>query len=253
MDNFENIENEVKFDDLNTIDIREILWKIWQNKVIIVLVSVICALAMYVYANAVHRPVYSTSTDIYVLDNSSEGINYSNLQTASQLTSDYVELIKNISVMDRAASALDIEGVTGAYLRGKISVASKSNTRVISIAAYDSDPYLAYMYANAVREAAKISLNSILGNDAVHLVNEAAVPTYAAGSGASRTAMLAFFVAFILCIIVIISATLINDKIKTPADVEKYLGVTVLGTVPLIDSKKKKKKKKAKKIVGGDK
>lgn len=253
MDNFENVENEMRFDDINTIDIREILWKIWQNKIIIVLVSAICALAMYLYSNAVHSPVYSTSTDIYVLDSSSEGINYSNLQTASQLTNDYVELIKNISVMDRAANELNIEGVTGAYLKGKISVVAKSNTRVISIHATDSDPYRAYMYANAVREAAKVSLNSILGNDAVQLVNEASVPTFAAGSGASRMAMLAFFVAFVVCIAVIISATLINDKIKTPADVEKYLGVTVLGTVPLVDSKKKKKKKRTKKADGGDK
>ena len=37
-----------------------------------------------------------------------------------------------------------------------------------------------------------------------------------------------------------------NDTVKTQEDVEKYLGLSVLGTIPLTETDRKKKKKKQK-------
>ena len=45
---------------------------------------------------------------------------------------------------------------------------------------------------------------------------------------------------------VILISYMINDTIKTQEDVERYLGLSILGTIPLTETGKKTRKKKQK-------
>lgn len=49
-----------------------------------------------------------------------------------------------------------------------------------------------------------------------------------------------------LSVAIILIAYISNDTVKTQEDVEKYLGLSVLGTIPLTETDRKKKKKKQK-------
>ena len=48
----------------------------------------------------------------------------------------------------------------------------------------------------------------------------------------------------LLAAAVVLIVYLTNDTVKTPEDVEKYLGLSVLGTIPNSSKKGKKSKKK---------
>ena len=50
----------------------------------------------------------------------------------------------------------------------------------------------------------------------------------------------------LLSVAIILIAYISNDTVKTQEDVEKYLGLSVLGTIPLTETDRKKKKKKQK-------
>ena len=54
----------------------------------------------------------------------------------------------------------------------------------------------------------------------------------------------------LLSVAIILIAYISNDTVKTQEDVEKYLGLSVLGTIPLTETDRKKKKKKLKKARG---
>ena len=54
-------------------------------------------------------------------------------------------------------------------------------------------------------------------------------------------------IAFYIATILITILFLVNDSIKTAEDIEKYLNLTTLGTIPIFDSKIVKKRKKQKK------
>lgn len=59
--------------------------------------------------------------------------------------------------------------------------------------------------------------------------------------------LIGFMLGFVIAIAVIIIRFMLDDTIKAQEDVEKYLGLSVLGLIPELettDSKKKKKKKK---------
>lgn len=239
-----------KYKDITNNDLYEMMFKIWKNKFSIFVICMIMATLTFIYTNFTYTPVFSSSTEIYILDNRTESIDYTSMQIASQLTNDYVELIRSISVMEQAVESLDLKDATPSYLQSKITVSAKKDTRVISITAKASDPYKAYEYAKAVRIAASEKLNSVLSTDSVRLVSEASVPTYAAGSGAKKMGLLIFILTFVVCSGVIILTTLLDDKFKSAEEVEKYTGLTVLGVIPMEEVKNKKDKKKKRKRGG---
>ncbi len=224
----ENIDYEIV-----GADIREMLWTVWKNKLLIFLICAIVAVAAYISCYLLKTPMFTATTEIYILDDKNGEISYNDMQLASQLTNDYTQMIKNNGVMERAVENLQIEGLTAAMIAGKIGTYSKADTRIIVITATDADPYRAYIYANAVRDAAKEVVRDIVNFDSIRLVSKANVPVHASGNGAGKTAILMFGVAFIACVAVIVIKQMLNDTLKTPMDVESYLSISVLGSVPL--------------------
>ena len=69
-----------------------------------------------------------------------------------------------------------------------------------------------------------------------------------------RNTVLGAMLGFILIVMIICISTVMNDTIMTPEDMEKKIGLNVLGSIPLEDnelnsvkkSKKRRKKKKTK-------
>ena len=58
--------------------------------------------------------------------------------------------------------------------------------------------------------------------------------------------MIGGLLGILLAAAVVIIVYLTNDTVKTPEDVEKYLGLSVLGTIPYSSKMGKKSKKKKK-------
>ena len=62
----------------------------------------------------------------------------------------------------------------------------------------------------------------------------------------TKNGIIGGFLGVLLSVVIILIAYISNDTVKTQEDVEKYLGLSVLGTIPLTETDRKKKKKKQK-------
>ena len=225
------------------INFRSVAIAIFQEKWLILLISLAVALSAFIYSKATKDPVYTTGTNIYILNNSGDNSSTpSDFQTASLLTDDYEELIKDVAVTEAVVDRLDLN-LTPAQLSSKISVSSKEDTRIIRISITDKDPYLAAQIANTVREIASVKIVDIMKIDAVNLVSEASVPTSQSGTGAMRTAILAFMATFALCILAVAALDIFNDTIKSPDEIVTRLGINSLGAIPYNAENKKGKSK----------
>lgn len=213
------------------INIKNVFISVLQEKWLILLVSIAVALSAFIYSKAKSTPVYSAYTTIYVLRNTNSSVQYADIQTAAQLIKDYEELIKSFEVAEQVVDRLNLK-MSPSALKNKISVSSKEDTRIITIAAVDTDPYRAAEIANAVREVASVSIVEIMRLDAVNLVSEARIPTDKTDSGATRNTMLAFVFAIAMSIGVITVLEVVNDTIKTPEDIVSRLDIITLGAIP---------------------
>ena len=129
---------------------------------------------------------------------------------------------------------------------GQISVSAASDTRVIAISVTDKDPYEARDIANAVRNAAAAHIQSVMNTEAVTVVDEANIPTKKSSPSTIKNVAIAGGVSLFLALAVCVVLYLMNDKVTTAEDVERYLGLSVLASMPLEEEEVRRKKARKK-------
>ena len=222
----ENHMNEKSGFDINVVALFDsIIRKIW----LIILCGVVAASGAYVYVRFFVTPLYSSTATLYV-GNSSYGIKDTTEASLSQsLANDFEEIIKRRAVLDDVADALNMS--VGA-IRGSISVKNISNTRILDITVSTPNPALSKNIADTICDVASEQFVSIVKVDYVSIVDTGSLSSTPSNINIMRSMILAAFAGALICILVIMVVTLRNDKIKTPDDVEFYLGLSVLGTTP---------------------
>lgn len=231
------------------IDLLEILGLLLSRWQLIILVGITTAMIGFAISFFMIEPTYKSTTKIYILNkNESQNVTYSDMQLGAQLTKDYSELINSRYVLEEVIQKLrlnyDYQG-----LKGKVSVTTPSDTRIVAITVTDTDPVNAMNIANAIRESASSHIGNVMDIDAVNVVESANMPTKRSGPSYTKWLMGGGAIGVILVCAIVLIGYLLDDTIKTSEDVEKYLGLSTLGTIPVIetdDSSKSKKKKKKK-------
>lgn len=232
------------------IDLSELFGVLWSHALQIVLTGAVVALAAYLAIFFLIPKQYVSYTKLYVLAKSGDANNVttSELQAGTLLTSDYVELVKSRKVTETVITQLGLKDPKGNYisstsLANKISASVKDGTRVLTISVKDRDPYRAHDIAEAVRVAAAEHIREVMDFEAVNVVDEANVPLIAASPARTRLSILAGIAAAFLSIVILLILHFSDDSIKSEEDIERYLGVSTLGMIPMTGTEKKDKKK----------
>ena len=75
------------------------------------------------------------------------------------------------------------------------------------------------------------------------MVDEANIPDEPVSPNIMKNGLIGAVAGAFIAIVIIIIVYLTNDTIQTSEDVERYLGVSTLGVIPIRDGQKKSKKK----------
>jgi capsular polysaccharide biosynthesis protein len=182
---------------------------------------------------------------MYVLSkqDKNDSVTYSDLQTGSQLTKDYTELIKSRPVLEQVISILNLDMEVDT-LKDRISVETPTDTRIISISVEDEDPEMAKQIADTVREAASIQITEIMDLDAVNQIEEGSLPTEPSSPNLKRNTIVGGVAGIVLVVAILVLIYMLDDTIKTAEDVENYLDLNVLASLPLEEGTKNKKRTK---------
>ena len=239
------------------IDLRDLFIGLMQNIWSIMLSACIGALIAFLLCTMVISKKYVSTTKIYAINKQNEAtLTYSDLQTGSQLSKDYAALVTSRTVTSKVIAQLDLQNtypdmanITPDKLAKMISVDVQTDTRIISISVTDTMPTRAQDIANAVRVAASEHIYNVMDIEAVNIVDYANLPEGAKSPNTKKSIVLGFMFGFILAAGIVILIRIMDDTIKTSDDVERYLGLSVLGSIPYddnVDTAKKKKKKSKK-------
>ncbi|ABX41591.1 polysaccharide biosynthesis tyrosine autokinase [Lachnoclostridium phytofermentans] len=227
-----------------------LLHKIW----IIVLSSIVCAVAAGLISKFVMTPVYTSDTKLYIINRQNKDtITSSDLQTGSQLTQDFKVMVLSRPVTEQVISKLNLN-MTHDELVSNINVKVPENTRILEITVQNQDPLLAKQLADSIAEVASERMVSVLEMEKVNIVEEGNIPTIPTSPHIMKNTILSGIIGALISAFVIIFIHIIDDSIKNAEQIEKYLGLTVLGTIPLElkNSNKRGKNKKAYKRKKGD-
>ena len=254
-------------DDVIEIDLVELLGVILHNLWIIIVSGVIVAAVALLVSYFIITPKYESVTKIYVISKTNaDTMTYSDLQAGSTLTKDYKELVKSRPVLEEVLAETGID-VELKELEEQITVEVPQDTRIVSITVEDKDPYEARIIADSVRIAASKHIREVMDTEAVNVVEEASLPIEKSSPSILKNTAIGYAVGLFLAIAIVIINYIMDDTIKTPDDVEKFLGVSVLGSIPYSENdlsdkaemeryekkkKQRKKKQKEEKVFGKD-
>lgn len=242
------------------IDLREVFMHLLGNIILILLSTMIGMLLMFYISNVLLDKKFQSSTKIYVLNQQdSQAVTYTDLQTGTQLTKDYAVLVKSRTVTTQVIADLDLrnqyedmEEITPDELAEMITVTTQQDTRIITITVKDNNPTRAQDIANAVRLAASKHIYQVMDIEAVNVVDYANLPERPVSPNPLLNAIIGALLGFFISVAILVVSFLMDDTIKTPDDVEAYLGLSVLASIPFDETmdgavKGKKKKRKNKK------
>lgn len=116
---------------------------------------------------------------------------------------------------------------------GMVSVQIKSDTRVVAIVVKNRDPELARQLANEVREVSAKQIVDVMGVQAVNVVDEANLPQNPSGPNVTKNMLMGAAWGILIAVALILFLHLSDDTIKSTDDVERYLGLTVLASIPI--------------------
>ena len=222
------------------IDVLELFHVLLNKFWIILLAGIIAGLAFIGGTILFITPQYESTTKMYVLSKQDNNtLTQQDMQTSLSLTKDYAELIKSRTVTEGVIAQLNLD-LTHEELLKKMAVDSATDTRILSITVTDADPYEACKIANAIRDVAANHIKNVMDIDAVNVPDQQSSPSI------SKNGIIGVLLGVLLSVAIILIAYISNDTVKTQEDVEKYLGLSVLGTIPLTETDRKKKKKKQK-------
>lgn len=233
------LENEEMEIDLVEL-VMVLLHKWW-----LILIVALAGFAISVgYTKFAVTPMYESTAMLYVLPNTTSVTSVADLQIGSAITGDFEVIATSKPVIDKAIQSIQKdEGkkFTRSKIQGMISVENKEDTRILVLKAKSADPKDACMVANAMLEATAERMAEITKKDPPTTVEMAEVSKSPVSPSLTKNAILGFLLGAVLVCGILVVRFLLNDNIKTEEDVEKYLGVTTLVSIPYIKSKADRK------------
>jgi capsular polysaccharide biosynthesis protein len=193
---------------------------------------------------------------MYIINRqSNETLTYSDLQTGTQLTKDYQELVTSRPVLEEVRSELSLD-MDNKELKKKISVDVPTDTRIVTITVEDSSPEMARAIADAIRNSASEHISAVMNTEAVNVVEEANLPEEQSSPKILKDTVIGGAFGAFIAVVFIILIYIMDDTIKNPDDIEHYLKVSVLGSIPYVEERsgdnEKKKSKRRKKHRSGE-
>ena len=214
------------------IDFGELFRALWNKIWVILAVTVLCAAIAGNVTYFLIDPTYTATSRIYLLPRETEALSQTELMVGTQMTNDASKLAKSKSVVEPVIQKLKLDA-TYEVLAESISVENPTDTRLIDISVRDPDPQTAADISNALANSLCDQVATIMRTDKPTIAEKATAPDLPSAPSMSKNVVLAALIGLLLSVALVILNFVRDDTIKTQEDVEKYLHLNTLASIPL--------------------
>ena len=227
-----------RYEENDEIDLLELFYELKKKLWLIILAAIIGGGAFGLYSKMILVPKYTSTAMMYVLSKETTLTSLADLQIGSQLTQDYKVMITSRPVLQQVVDELGLEYGYKA-LREKLTIDNPKDTRILTLSVEDPDPILAADIVNTVAECSSEYIGEIMEMIPPKIVEEGEATVAPTSPNVKKNAVMgAAGGIFLVCAFVAVRV-IVNDTVKTEEDVEKYLKLSVLASVPEKDKGKR--------------
>lgn len=221
-----------------TISLKEIISILRKRARIIALITLIAAAVSSIVSFFILTPIYQASTQILVNQAQSDQpyVDVNQVRSNIELINTYNVIIKSPTILEKVIEELSLDR-SYEKLNQQVNVSSAQNSQVIEITVQDPDPRKAADIANTIATVFQNEIVEIMNVDNVSILSVAEVADKPSPVKPNPTLniAIAIVIGFMLGVGLAFLLEYLDNTIKTEYDIEKYLGLPVLGTIPTIE------------------
>ena len=221
------------------------LWAIFVQRVILIaLVGIIVTLTSYTIARSSYKPQYASVATLYILrsneyQNSTSGEISNELALALKVVNDCTYILKSRTVVNHVIDELDLN-MSYSQLYRNISTFNPTNTRILEVMVLADDPDTAKQIVDLLCQYGQVQMEKATGFNQVN-VYEYGTSSNSPSNSIKLTIHLVIGAgAAAVTYIIFVLAFLLDDRIRTEEEIERYLGLSILGEIADLDGSQKK-------------
>lgn len=217
------------------MELKEYFNIIKKRLLLIVVFTLLSSFTAAVVSYFVVKPVYKADISVMIRKNNNQAqTNYNDLMMYTKMVKSYGEFAKTRTVAEDVVSKLNLD-MSVDTLKSMVSVAPKGDTEFITITVKSKDAEQAMNISNQLAKSLKELSITVMGEDNVKLLDMAELPSKPDSPKPLLNIAIAFFMGLMVSIGVVFLMEYLDNTVKTQEDVEKLIGVPVIGTIPLIE------------------
>lgn len=233
-------EKNLRDNDEMEIDLLQLFYAL-KKKIWFILAAMIIGGGLAgAYSKFLITPQYSSTSMMYILSKETTLTSLADLQIGSQLTEDYKVIVNSRPVLGEVIDSLALD-MSYEQLLAKISIGNPTDTRILTVTVTDPDPYRAKAIVDCVAETASDYIGEIMEMIPPKIIENGTVATRKTSPSNGKNAVLGALAGMVLVCGVIVIQVIMNDTVRTEEDVERYLGLSVLASVPLREGEERTK------------
>ncbi|HZK25102.1 MAG TPA: Wzz/FepE/Etk N-terminal domain-containing protein [Oscillospiraceae bacterium] len=217
------------------IELRELLEIVIKRWKLILLLFLTAVMISAVVSFFLLDPTYQASTTLLVgKPKDDTPVMYQDVQLNRQLVSTYEQIARSGQVGNEVLDELNLS-MTLEQLQNKITISQVADTEIIAISVKDKSADKAALLANGVANVFIGKIGAIMKIDNVTIIDPAAVPAKPIAPRKKMNVAIAGVLALMIGFFLAFALEYLDNTVKTAKDVEDYLGLPLLGTIPFYE------------------
>lgn len=225
--------------EMEEIDLAELFDYFFRRAYIIIITALVFLVGGLTYTVFLKEPLYKSDVNVILVSKNSQSSSLQSEIAANQkLAATYRELVTSRSVLNEVIEDLDL-AYTVSQLQKMITVQNVNETEIIKIAVSSSKPKEAKEIANVVAVKFQDEVKDIYNLENVSIIDKAVLAKEPYNINVVKESIIYIALGVVLSCGVIFVIYYFDNTIKSIDQVEKRLGIPVIGTVPMVGKKDK--------------
>jgi len=223
------------------MELKEYFTIIKKRILLIVLITLLATIASGIISYFILKPVYEADISVIIgkteTNNAAITPDYNDIMMYQTMVLTYSEFATSRTVAQDVIKKLNLP-MTAKNLIKTITVAQDGTTQFLTITVKSKSPREAMEIANQYASSLKLISAAVTKSDNVMLLDQAQLPTSKASPNITLNIAIAFFLGLMISVGLVFMIEFLDNTVKTQEDVEKLLGLPVIGLIPLVKDKK---------------
>ena len=223
--------------EMEEIDLTELFDYFLKRALYIFITVIACLVIGLTYTIFLKEPKYKSDVNVIIVNKDKQTTSLqSDLAANQKLAATYRELVGTRRILNQVIDNLDLNYSIG-QLQQMISVENVNDTEIIKITVSSSEPKEAKVIANETAKIFQDEVKDIYNLENVSIVDKALLAKEPYNINIVKESVIYIALGMVLSCGVIFVIYYFDNTIKSIDQVEKRLGVPVIGTVPSVRKK----------------